>query len=259
MILIFATTLVLLIILFVLFYIFSAILLKWLPSNRRSQANKEGIDIWIVSNGAHTDICLPLKSEQIDWTTFVDTTTFKPGNFKYITFGWGDKGFYLETPSWAELKPKVAFKALFKLGNTTMQVVLHEEVPQNKWVKSLKINGEQYQTIIRYIKESFLYNEDGRIMRIHFAGLPAYEKLNYNFYEAEGRYHFFKTCNCWVNNALKEAGIRTATWAPFSRAIFHQLEKYDRQAPPLVKPDTMPRRRPRLPKLSRRTRKVELG
>lgn len=216
---------------FVVFYIIVAAVLKWLPSNRHTQPQEDGIDIWVVSNGAHTDICMPLKSSIIDWTEFIDTQNFEPSDFKYITFGWGDKGFYLDTPSWAELKPKTAFKALFKLSTTTMQVVLYDEIPENKWVKALKVDTIQYQTIIQYVKDSFRYTQDGKLMHIDFAGLPAYEHLNYNFYEAQGNYHFFKTCNCWVNSALKEADIRTATWAPFSKAIFHQLDKSASDSP----------------------------
>lgn len=211
---------------FVVFYSFSATLLKWIPSNRYAKPMDSGVEIWVVSNGPHTDIVLPIRSAEIDWTEFVDTKAFKPSQFNYISFGWGDRGFYLDTPSWAKLKPKTAFKALFKLGKTTMQVVLYDDIPSNlKWVKSLTISTEQYQNIIAYIKQSFKYSDDGELMHIDFAGLPAYDALNYNFYEAEGQYHFLKTCNCWVNNALKEGEVKTPTWAPFSKAIFHQLDK----------------------------------
>lgn len=222
------SSLLLLFILFVAFYLFAATVMKWVPSNRHAQTQEEGIDIWVVSNGPHSDLILPLRSEEIDWTEFIDTQNFKPADVNYVSFGWGDKGFYLETPSWAKLKPKTAFKALFKLSRTTMQVVLFEDVPEDyKWKKKIRISAAQYQSMIQYIKRSFRYTDQGEIMHIDFAGMPAYEKLNYNFYEAQGRYHFLKTCNCWVNNALKEAEIRTAMWAPFSKAIFHQLDKLD--------------------------------
>ncbi len=223
----FILSLVLLGVLFVVFYIIVATVLKWLPSNRKAAISQQGIDIWIVSNGPHTDLCLPLQSTEIDWTHFIGLHNFAPNQAEFVTFGWGDKGFYLETPSWAELKPKTAFKALFKLSHTTMQVILHEELPEGqKFVKKLRITPKQYKKIISYIKNSFLYTDQKELIPIDFAGLPAYEGLNYQFYEAVGSYHFFKTCNCWVNNALKVADIRTATWAPFSKSIFYQLNKF---------------------------------
>lgn len=252
----FISTLALLGVLFVAFYFLVAKILKSIPSNRHTVPNQQGIDIWVVSNGAHTDIILPLKNHLIDWTQFIDTGNFKDSDFQYVSFGWGDKGFYLETPSWAKLKPKVAFKALFKLSRTTMQVVLYEDVPapQSKWTKALKVTEVQYQNIIEYIQQSFHYNQNGEIQHIDFAGMPAYEHLNYNFYEANGRYHFLKTCNCWVNDALKAGEIKTATWTPFAKAIFEQLNKFypeqDMRMRPVVQ--YIPSRRQRLKNLVRR-------
>lgn len=223
----FLLTVILLAPAFVLGYIIMATLLKWIPTNRKARPNAEGTTMWVISNGAHSDLILPIKTPDIDWGEFVDLSLFKDTNYQYISFGWGDKGFYLETPSWAELQPKVAFKALFYLGETAMQVILHEDIPKDtKYKKAIKLNANQYNEIIQYIKKSFKYDPQKQLMPIDFAGLPAYEHLNYHFFEATGRYHFFKTCNCWVNNALKLAEVRTATWAPFSRAIFHQLNKF---------------------------------
>ncbi len=220
-------SIILLVVLFVVFYSVAATILKLIPSNRQTTLNADGIDIWVISNGAHTDICMPIRTEEIDWTEFIDTNSFKPSNFQYIAFGWGDRGFYLDTPSWAKLKPKTAFKALFKLSRTTMQVVLYDEIPEHcKWRKQLKVSPEQYRNMIQYVKDSFRYTQQGELVHIDFAGMPAYDSLNYNFYEAEGRYHFLKTCNVWVNNALKEGEVRTAIWTPFSKAIFHQLDKF---------------------------------
>ncbi|NJL14187.1 MAG: TIGR02117 family protein [Microscillaceae bacterium] len=218
---------------FVLAYLFVAALLKRVPANRKARSGAEGISIWVVSNGPHSDIIVPLWNELIDWRSFFDLRDFQAGHFQFISFGWGDKGFYLETPSWGELKPKTAFKALFKLSTTTMQVSLHEKIGDfYKWKKELRLSDAQYLRLGTYIKNSFYRGPEGKALRIDFAGMPAYEHLNYNFYEAIGQYHFFKTCNVWVNDALKVAQVRTATWAPFSEAIFHQLDKYDGQTTP---------------------------
>jgi hypothetical protein len=46
-----------------------------------------------------------------------DNTISKRYDFSYVSFGWGDKGFYLDTPSWAELQPSTAFVAAFGLEN----------------------------------------------------------------------------------------------------------------------------------------------
>jgi len=57
---------------------------------------------------------IPTQNEFIDWTTKVspdDTKGKKKGD--WLAFGWGDKGFYLNTPTWADLKFSTAVKAAF--------------------------------------------------------------------------------------------------------------------------------------------------
>lgn len=207
---------------FPLSYIFFAWFFTLIPSNLRKKNHKGKIPIYLFSNGAHTDICLPIKHDLFDWSYFIESKDFKENDSPYIAFGWGDKGFYMETPSWAELKFKTAFKALFKLGSSVMQVVLYDKVPkEEKWFRSLEVNTYQYLRLIRYIQNSFDLDDKQKPKAIPFEGMPCYEHLNYNFYEGKGQYHFFNTCNCWVNRALKDMNIKTATWAPFAKCIFH--------------------------------------
>ena len=60
----------------------------------------------ILTNGVHTDLVVPIKSAEIDWSKEIpiENTNSKSTNFNYLSIGWGDKGFYLDTPTWADLK-----------------------------------------------------------------------------------------------------------------------------------------------------------
>lgn len=211
---------------FVLFYFLMVFLLKRISINKKPSKEEEKVKIYVVSNGAHTDIILPFRNQVFDWSNFINLNDFKEGKHLYVSFGWGDKGFYMDTPTWAELKPSVALKAILKLSRATMQVVLYEDLPESmKFRRTFLIGKEQYRHLVEFIKAHFEYNHKGEIIKIDFAGLPAYEEMNYKFYEAEGRYHLFKTCNCWVNDTLKIAGIKTSLWTPFANAVFHLIEE----------------------------------
>ncbi|HOB24230.1 MAG TPA: DUF2459 domain-containing protein, partial [Kaistella sp.] len=61
---------------------------------------------------------VPVKTPEIDWSQQIPfkTTLSKRTDFKYLAIGWGDKGFYLDTPTWADLKFSTAFKAAFWLS-----------------------------------------------------------------------------------------------------------------------------------------------
>ncbi len=212
-------------ILFVLGYLLAAYLLKRIAVNTRKRHENQDVEIYVFSNGAHTDICFPVKTIHQDWRKFIPTDKFEQTGFEYIAFGWGDKGFYFDTPTWAELKLSTGLKAVFSLSESTMHVVYHpdKQFEDNKFYHSLVVSPAQYRILVDYIKKSFDYDQNGDIIHIPFAGLPAYSHMNDQFYEARGRYHFFKTCNCWVNTGLKKAGIKTAVWTPFADAVFHHL------------------------------------
>jgi hypothetical protein len=89
-----------------------------------TECKKDAIEIYLLSNGVHTDIVVPLKNDQKDWTKFVSPASTQSGSSfaRYVAFGWGDKGFYLNTKTWGDLKFKTAFNALFFLSSTAMHV-----------------------------------------------------------------------------------------------------------------------------------------
>ena len=44
------------------------------------------------------------------------------------------------------------------------------------------------------------------------------------FYEANGTYNLFKTCNTWANNGLKACEKKAALWTPFESGIFYHYK-----------------------------------
>ncbi len=209
--------------LFIVFYFLFAFALTWIPANMFSKQPEKGITIYIKSNGVHTDLLLPTTNKLYDWTEkiIVDDFPMSTGDYKWTSFGWGDKGFYLHTPDWADLKFSTAFNAMFLLSTTAMHISLHETVKENTLTKKITLTEDQYLVLCDYVLKSFQRNEDGTLIRIdayHYKG------VNDNFYEAEGKYHLFHTCNNWANSGLKTAGVKTAYWAPFDKCIFYHFE-----------------------------------
>ena len=44
-----------------------------------------------------------------------------------------------------------------------------------------------------------------------------------SFFEAKGSFSFYRTCNIWVNKALKVIGVKTSIWSPFDFGVLHHL------------------------------------
>ena len=100
-----------------------------------------------------------------------------------------------------------------------MHVTLYETAPtEGEWCKKLPITSEAYQQLIAFVKSGFQLDGNGNVQAIDAIG---YGGITDRFFEGAGSYSALKTCNVWTNSAIKEAGIKTAVWAPFKEGIFY--------------------------------------
>ncbi|SHK85996.1 TIGR02117 family protein [Hymenobacter psychrotolerans] len=205
-------------------YGIAAVGLSAVPVGQRGRSAPDAIEAYILSNGVHTDIVVPVRSTHIDWTQqirYADTPA-ADSSMQYVGFGWGDKGFYLDTPTWAELKPSTAFKAMFWLGESAIHATFHHKPTEGPDCVRIYLSPAQYEQLIDFIKTSFDYDAKGRVEHIRGHSYGQYDA----FYEAKRTYNLFYTCNSWANEALKAAGQRAAFWTPFDAGIFwHYRER----------------------------------
>jgi uncharacterized protein (TIGR02117 family) len=210
---------------FLLFiYQFFIFLLGIIPVNRTFSSAKHGIEIFVGTNGVHTDLMIPVANEFMDWREFIPLKDFPAVDttFQYISMGWGDKGFYIRTPTWADLTFSTAFKALFIASPAAMHITYVRNAPTNKdnYV-GVHVTEVEYKKLIEFVIPYFQTNKQGEIILIP----EGRYNIQDNFYEAHGNYHLINTSNNWTNSALKYAGIRAAVWSPLDQPILHQLRK----------------------------------
>ncbi len=205
-------------------YFSMAFLLSWLPKHRNYTNSEEGYEVYVISNGVHTDFVLPTQHLPAEWLEKIDFSDFdySKEQLKYMGFGWGDRGFYLDTPTWAELKFSTAVNALFWPSSTLMHIKAFDQIPsENKYFEKLILTATQFSNLCNHIWDSFDKRNNNTITLLPNKGYSP----NDNFYYARGSYHMFNTCNFWVNNGLRKAGVRTSIWTPVDRGVFYQLKK----------------------------------
>jgi uncharacterized protein (TIGR02117 family) len=177
------------------------------------------VQIYIKTNGVHTDIVVPVKNNLADWSREIkfDHIVSKDSTMPYLALGWGNKGFYLETPTWKDLKFKTAFNAMAGIGSTAIHATFYRSMTESKSCKRISMSSAQYKRLIEYILNSLQRDSSGHAMYIH-------TRANYNnadaFYEATGSYSMFRTCNSWSNEALKVSGQKCCLWTAFDTGIF---------------------------------------
>ncbi|GAB2954280.1 TIGR02117 family protein [Hymenobacter coalescens] len=199
-------------------YLAAAAGLSRIPVGTRRAPAPGDIEAYILSNGVHTDIVVPVRTAQLDWGRLISyaDTPAADSTMEFVGFGWGDKGFYLSTPTWAELKPRTAVEAMFWLSTTAMHTTFHHRPAEGPDCVRLSLSPAEYARLITFIRRSFALDAHGRVRHIEGHSYGRYDA----FYEARGTYNLFYTCNSWANAALKAAGQRAALWTPFDFGIF---------------------------------------
>ncbi|MFV0171503.1 TIGR02117 family protein [Empedobacter falsenii] len=209
-------------VLLVMVYLLAVVLLPLIPVHKEKQKSTDQITAYILTNGVHTDIVVPVKSEAIDWSFFVpfsDTKSKK--EYKYIAFGWGDKGFYLDTPEWNDLKLTTAFNAAFWLGDSAMHTTFYDNMTVGEDCKRISLSLEEYQNLIVYIKNSFDLDQNSKVELVETDAVYGERDA---FYEAKGSYSLFFTCNTWASSALKAANKKAPLWTATQQGIFYHYK-----------------------------------
>ena len=135
---------------FVALYALLGYTLPFIEIPAKKVSEPKTTEIFILTNGVHTDLVVPIQSPQFDWSKEVpfSNTVSKRTDFKYLAVGWGDKGFYLETPTWSQLKPSVAFRAAFWLSKSAMHCTFYDQMKEGKDCKKILITTKQYEDLI---------------------------------------------------------------------------------------------------------------
>ena len=191
------------------------------PVNRDFAPAEDGVQIYVYSGAVHSDIIVPAEHAVVNWRDFFPDTDFgrNPKWATHVSIGWGDRGFYLDTPEWKDLTVATAANAMLIPSKSVMHVQ-YERPKASADCKPVTISTDQYRRLVEFISRSFAHEADGGIAHIDFA----YGR-NDAFYRSRDSYHAFRTCNCWVGEGLQHAGVRTGLFTPFPRTVLWYLPK----------------------------------
>ncbi len=193
---------------------------KWNYDSKQDCA----FNIYISNGGIHTDIIVPVKTAVFDWQDHIslkgvgsDAVT----DYNYLSFGWGDKNFFIKIRTWTDFKLSTALKTLFFPRNSSVMHVKGYRIlpsPNDIKIKCVRIGKRDYLKLMEFINNSFQTNESGNKIRVA-NGYYSYD----SFYAAKGSYSILRTCNSWTAEGLRLANINTPIWAGLSSAVMLQL------------------------------------
>jgi uncharacterized protein (TIGR02117 family) len=183
--------------------------------------------VLLLSNAIHTDIAFPADGDVLERLGFLAKSglPLDNPNVKWIILGWGGRSFFIETPTWADLKPMPVFRAL-TVDNSVMHTVLAGEVtPNGKDIISIKLSPAAFDAMLMKSLERFSRGAFSQPVL-----LPGTEYGEFDrFYEGVGAFNAIVGCNTWTAGVLRAGGLKTGLWNMLPFSLHTSLEIWNGQ------------------------------
>lgn len=194
-------------------YLIAALVGSFVPVNAGWREPERGITVYLADNGVHADLILPASAGGLDWRPLLPATDVRDSRgANYVAFGAGERRVYLDTPTWADLTPATIFHGL--AGG--------ERVVHVEWVRdpayaarAIRLTPAQYRRLWAAIRAEFRLDNTGRPQRIDHPGYGSADA----FYHGVGKANALSTCNVWVADRLRIAGVKVPLWSPFVQGL----------------------------------------
>ena len=196
-------------------YLCAALIGTLILRNSGFEQPDSGVTIYVETNGIHTGIVLPVAAAGVDLSLLFRPTDLPNANNagNWLAIGWGDRDFYLNTPTWADLRLRTVVIALVGSGSSLIHVDHLDRPYPDADRRAVRITPAQYRSLVRAIAATLKRGTDG-----HPRTIAGYSDLDI-FYEAHGRYNLLRTCNVWTGDTLANAAITAPLWSPFSAGV----------------------------------------
>ncbi len=152
---------------------------------------------YVLSHGWHAGIVV----NRLDLLDLVPSLEKDFTSGDYLEIGWGDEQFYQARTVTAGL----AVRAVLWPTSTVIHVVAVPKSPTSQFPESdvmeVFVPRVGYEQMLAYVAKSFTTAPDQNIVRLG----PGLYGDGW-FYQAEGTFHAFNTCNTWVAKAIGSTG-----------------------------------------------------
>ncbi|MFN3370638.1 MAG: DUF2459 domain-containing protein [Sphingomonadaceae bacterium] len=172
------------------------------------------VTIGVEATLAHTEIIVPVTAAGHDWRVRLPPGSV-PDGVTHLSFSWGDRDFFLATPTWADVDVRLALRALFASRSSLVHVYRLGGFDG----RPVTIDARGYRRLVAFLEGEIAAGDP-------IAGYGADDF----FLPGTGRYGWWRTCNQWAGDALAAAGVRVGLWTPFAQGLIWRFDRVETSA-----------------------------
>lgn len=182
----------------------------WSSGDARKVARADAV-IGLIAGPIHYDLLIPLTPDtraRFGFALAAGVPVGHPGA-RWLLVGWGARGFYTSTATLADMEAATVWKAATG-DSAVMRLDVLGPIGDIAEISRIKVSDAEMTDLVTAVLASL-------------ASTTALPLLGFTetdaFFPAHGRFHLLNTCNVWIGDVLRAAGLPFGRWTPFPQSI----------------------------------------
>jgi uncharacterized protein (TIGR02117 family) len=197
-------------------YLVASVLLPLIPGPGRDLSGPPVVVIGLLQGPIHTDILLPLTPAvrtRFAFAAGAGVPVLDPEG-RWLMLGWGAAAFYTTAGTYADITAGAVVTAA--MGDApVIRLDVTGPLPALPNLRYLALSDAQFGALVDRVHAALA--AETALDHPGFSGTDA-------FFPAHGRFHAFRTCNVWLGETLRAAGIPFGLWTPANWSVSLALD-----------------------------------
>ena len=198
------------------FYLAAAGLGALIPGAHPPIAAGPATRIALIRGPIHYDVLLPASGPLRARFAFAEGAgvPVHDPRVRWLVVGWGSRSFYTATGSYADLRLSTIWTAVTG-DRATLHIDVAGDVQGLPDILYLDLSDAQLAALTEAVLASLTRDTAGQPVPLPVAPFGPTDA----FFAAEGHFSALTTCNVWVGQMLRAAGLDFGIWTPTPQAV----------------------------------------
>lgn len=192
-------------------YLAASVVLPLIPGPGPDYSGPPTRTIGLLQGPIHTDLLLPLTPDTRARFAFAEAAgvPITHPDAQWLVLGWGSAAFYTTAGTYADITALAVLTAAAG-DNAVIRLGAMGELYPWPNLRFLRLSERQYQALLAEVTAAFASHTP--LNHPGFTGDDA-------FFPAHGHFHALNTCNVWLGQTFRAAGIPFGLWTPANWSV----------------------------------------
>lgn len=197
-------------------YLLASVTLPLIPGPGPDLSGPPSREIGLIQGPIHTDILLPLTPETRARFAFADAAgvPLNHPDAEWLVLGWGSAAFYTTAGTYADITASAVLTAATG-DDAVIRLDAFGALPPLENLRYMRLSEAQFQALLDQTSAAFV--SQTRLDHPGFTGTDA-------FFPAHGHFSLLRTCNVWLGETFRAAGIPFGLWTPANWSVTLSLD-----------------------------------